>query len=92
MTTRILVRLSPNLMLIFAFSCPTLVPNFSPIKACVPELEQFCVCVKKRNRRRIRREREKRNFIYLYLRNGWHDLLQAWNVASRYRWAPPQQI
>ena len=28
----------------------------------------------------------------LYLRNGWRDLLQFWNVASRHRRALPQQI
>ena len=32
------------------------------------------------------------NFGLSYLRNGWHNLLQIWNVASQYRRALPQQI
>ena len=39
--TRLLVGSSPNLVLVFTFSCPTHVPNFSLIKACIPELEWF---------------------------------------------------
>ena len=31
-------------------------------------------------------------FGLLYLRNGWYDLLQIWNVACHYRRALPQQI
>jgi len=44
-----LVGSSQNLVLIFAFGCPTGLPNFSPIEACVSELEQFlCLCEKKK--------------------------------------------
>jgi len=46
-TTSILVKSSQNLVLIFAFGCPTHLPNFIPIKACVSELEIFFVLVRK---------------------------------------------
>ena len=47
-TTKILVGSSQNLVLIFVFGCPTSLPNFSSIKACVSELERFlCLHIKK---------------------------------------------
>jgi len=53
--TRIIVYnykdLGQNLVLIFAFGCPACAPNFSSIKACIPELEWFlCLCEKKRKK------------------------------------------
>ena len=69
----------------FALGSSTHVTNFSPIKACIPELqpvEQFlCLCKKK-----------KKNFGHSYLS---HNLLQIWNVAFHYtacRRALPQQM
>ena len=51
-TTRFFVLQAPNLVLIFAFGCPTRVPNFSLIEVCIPELGQFlCLCKKKKKKR-----------------------------------------
>ena len=54
----ILVRLSPNLVLTFTFSCPTCVPNFSSIELCVPELEQFLwLCEKKNKKKKTKKKK-----------------------------------
>ena len=45
----------------------------------------FCVCAK-------RRKKPNWNFAHSYLRNGWHNLLQIWNVAFCYRRTLPPQI
>jgi len=47
------------LVLIFAFGCPTGLINFSPIKACVSELEQFLYLSKKKNKNK--EENEEKN-------------------------------
>jgi len=65
----------------------TRLPNFSPIEPCVSESEQFsCLCEKNK------KMKKNQNFGLSYLRNGWRNLLQIWNVASHHRWALPQQI
>ena len=89
-TTGIFVGLSPNLVLIlFAFSFPTRVQNFSLIEACILELERFlCLCKKKKKMAKKKNQR----FGLLYFRNGWHDFLQIWNLVSCYRQALSPQI
>jgi len=48
-----LVRSLENLVTIFAFGRPTRLLNFSPIKACVSEVEQFLhLCKKKKNKKK----------------------------------------
>jgi len=57
----ILVGLSPNLVFIFTFSCPTRVPIFSPIELCVPKLEQFlCLCEKKNKKKKNEEKKNKK--------------------------------
>ena len=56
-TTRILVESSPNLVLIFTFGCSTRVPNFSPIKGCVPKLKQF-LCLSKRKKKKKKKTKK----------------------------------
>ena len=69
----------------FAFGCPTCLPNFSLIKA----FQFLCLCEKKNMEKT---KKKNWNFGLLYLIDGWCDLLQIWNVASHHRWALPQQI
>ena len=43
--SRIVPKIGTNI-----YICSISVPNFSPIKACVPELERYlCLCEKKKN-------------------------------------------
>ena len=44
-------RIFTNLVLTFTFGCPTGLPNFSLIKACISELERFLsLCEKKKKK------------------------------------------
>jgi len=56
----ILVGSSQNLVLKFAFGCPTGLPNFCPIKVCISELEQFLCLHKKKNRKK----KEKKTLVF----------------------------
>ena len=44
------------MVFIFAFGCPTRVPNFSSIKVCVPELVVFVFVQKEEQKRRTKTE------------------------------------
>ena len=52
-------------------------------------VKTVCVCAK---RSRKKNKEKNWNFGLLYLRNGWSDLLQIWDVALHHRRALPQQI
>ena len=46
--SRIIPKIGTNI-----YICSISVPNFSPIKACVPELEQYlCLCEKKKMKKK----------------------------------------
>ena len=78
------------MVLIFSFGCPTGLPNFSPIEVCISKLERFLWLCEKKKRKKSKEKYE--TCSLLYLRNGWYDLLQIWNVASHHKRALIWQI
>ena len=60
---------------------PLSVPNFSPIGARIRVLWRILQSVQKEEVEE-KNEEENPNFGHSYLRNGWSDFLQNWNVDS----------
>ena len=74
------IRFLPNLVLRFALIRPLSVPNVSLMRARICVLWQILRSVQKKVEEK--NEEKNPNFGHSYLRNGWSDFFQIWNVDS----------